>query len=73
MTCQAQNVVISSTEPSWQPNTIGVPQQLTVGLVLFSLFNDLDDGMELICAWYKNGRVADIPKGHAAIQTALLG
>ncbi|GAB0177588.1 mitochondrial enolase superfamily member 1 [Grus japonensis] len=69
-------VVISSTKSVWRPVTSDVFEESILGTVLLNIFiNDLDDGAGCTLSKFaddaKLGRVADMPKGHAAIQRDL--
>lgn len=70
--CWTSRVVISSTKSSWSPVPSGVPQGLILGPILLSVgVNDLDDGAESTLSQSadntRQGRVADVPDGCAAV------
>lgn len=65
MTSTAQRDMISNSEFSWMPITSTVPQGMVLGLILFKIFSDLNEGIE--CTFSK---FADDTKLSSAVDTA---
>ncbi|PKU44429.1 rna-directed dna polymerase from mobile element jockey- hypothetical protein [Limosa lapponica baueri] len=70
---RAQRAVISGTEYSWRPVTIGVPPGSVLDAVLFNVFtNNLEKGTECTLSKFsddtKLGGVPETPEGCAARQ-----
>ncbi|GAB0182590.1 mitochondrial enolase superfamily member 1 [Grus japonensis] len=72
LNCQADRVVISGMESSWQPVSSDISQESILRPILFNVINDLDDRRQHALSKFADvtrlGGVADTPDGYAAIQ-----